>query len=94
VPRGDSSILQHNSFQRIPHILARVDRFFDHVEELFPLHHFQRLAVTGLIQLADGGVVVVVADALEMMNVDQLLVQLRKLSRLPQLQHRIAHGLG
>ena len=65
------AVLQHDPFERIAHVFAAVDRFFDVVVEFLPLHDFKRVDAA-VEQVGDGRVVVVVADAFQAVNLDQL----------------------
>src|SRR5438132_1248180 len=60
-------VLQNDPLQRVPHILAPVQRLLDVVVQLLPLDHLQRLGAA-VEQAAHGGVVVVVAFAFLVVN--------------------------
>src|SRR5271170_4323071 len=87
--RSYSSVLQNDPLQRVADILAPVDGILNVVVQLLPFHDLQRRSVS-LEQLTDGGMVHVVANALQPMNLDQHILQLRKFARLSQPMHRIA----
>src|SRR4051812_37728940 len=85
--RARSTVLQHDALQRVAHVFAAVDGVFDVVVQLLPLHDFQRLHSPGE-EAAEGGVVVVVADALLVVDLDQLVAQLRQLAAAAQAVDR------
>src|SRR5205085_11439625 len=82
------AVFQNNSFQRIPHVLTPIDRILDVVVQLFPLHYFQRLN-RAVEEMRHRGVMVVVADAFFMVNLDQLVAELRKLVALAKAMNRV-----
>src|SRR5438045_1719775 len=73
-----SAVLQNDPLQRVPDVLAAVQRLLDVVVQFLPLDDLQRLSAA-VEQAAHRGVVVVVADAFLVMDLDQLLAQLREL---------------
>src|SRR5258705_13690975 len=83
LPVPSSSVLQYDPLERIADVFAAVDRVLDVVVQLFPLDHVQRLDAAGE-QPAQGGMVVVVADALLVVDLDQLVTEFRELAALAQ----------
>src|SRR5688572_16955382 len=84
-------VLQHDALERVPDVFAAVDRVLDVVVQLLPLQDFQRLRAA-TEELVHRRVVVVVPDALEVVDLDQLVAQLRELPALAQAVDRVLDG--